>query len=81
MSDGRMSLDDGKLFGGQPSGLVENLQGNLRLPDIVQQSRQSQGQHIGPAHAMALSKCRRHTRYQQAMLEGAFMVAPDDIEP
>src|SRR5258707_835229 len=77
----RMSFDDSSLAVIKATRLVENSERNFRFSDVVKHCRRIQAFHVGLCQPQIQSASCGSTRYQQAMLIGAFVMAPHGFQP
>src|SRR5229473_727225 len=62
-------------------GLVENQQGNAGFADVMKGCRDSQSLYIQTGEPDLQRKPDCHSRHQQTMLEGSFVIAAYVVEP
>ena len=76
-----VALHDRHLAVGERAGLVEDLERDRGLADVVQGRGDAEPLHVGGVEAEAEREIDRDAGHQQAVLEGAFMVAAHVVEP
>src|SRR5712671_3131931 len=77
----RMSFDDSSLAVIKATRLVENSERNFRFSDVVKHCRRIQAFHVGLGQPQIQSERCGCARHQQAMLIGAFVMAPHGFQP
>src|SRR5215467_3863123 len=81
VSNDWMALYHREFVVAQSAGFVENFERDMRLADVVQETSEREDQYIGSTHPVVLSESGRYSCHQQAMLECAFMIVTDRIQP
>src|SRR5215813_4207860 len=81
VADAGMFFDAGEFLVRQLPGLVENLERDFGLADVVQQTGERQGQDVRSSHAGIASERGRNPGHDEAVLESAFVITANRIEP